>query len=62
MRELKNEKIDVIKFSHSLEDLVRDALKPAVINRVEIVDPQNVQVWLDEDQRSLAIGKERPKY
>lgn len=57
LRELKTEKIDVIKFSDSLEDLIRDALKPAIINRVEILDNQNTQVWLDEDQRSLAIGK-----
>jgi transcription termination/antitermination protein NusA len=55
--ELGGEKIDVIKFSHSLEDLVRDALKPAVINRVEIIDNKDARVWLDEDQRSLAIGK-----
>lgn len=57
LRELKTEKIDVIKFTQSIEDLVRDSLKPAIINRVEIMDDQNAQVWLDEDQRSLAIGK-----
>ena len=57
LRELRTEKIDIIRFTDTLEDLVRDALKPAVINRVKLIDDQNVQVWLDEDQRSLAIGK-----
>jgi N utilization substance protein A len=36
---------------------VRDSLKPAQINRVEINDDENCNVWLNEDQRSLAIGK-----
>ena len=57
LKELNSEKVDVITWSDSLEILIRDALKPARINRVELVDDQNAQVWLDEDQRSLAIGK-----
>jgi N utilization substance protein A len=57
LRELGSEKIDIIKLSHSVEELVKDALKPAEINRVELTDNKNVQVWLDEDQRSFAIGK-----
>ncbi len=57
LRELGAEKIDVIKLSSTLEDLVRDALKPAIINSVEVVDDKNIEVWLDDDQRSLAIGK-----
>ncbi len=55
--ELGGEKIDIIRFSSSIEELVRDALKPAKINRVEMIDNKNVEVWLDEDQRSFAIGK-----
>src|SRR5579859_688141 len=57
LKELSNEKIDVISGSDVLETLVKDSLKPADINRVEIIDDNNVRVWLDEDQRSLAIGK-----
>ncbi|OQA33637.1 MAG: transcription elongation factor NusA [Candidatus Dependentiae bacterium ADurb.Bin331] len=37
--------------------MIADALKPAVISRVELVGTTAAQVWLDEDQRSLAIGK-----
>ncbi len=58
LRELGGvEKIDVIAVTRSIEDLVKDSLKPAEINRVELVDNKNANVWLDEDQRSLAIGK-----
>jgi N utilization substance protein A len=56
LKELGTEKIDVIVWSDNLETLVKDALKPAEINRVEM-DDNVAQVWLDEDQRSLAIGK-----
>jgi N utilization substance protein A len=57
LKELGTEKIDIIAWSSSLETLIRDALKPAQINRVELMDEQNANIWLDEDQRSLAIGK-----
>lgn len=58
LKELGNEKIDIIAWTESLETFVRDALKPAEINRVEISDDNtNAKVWLDDDQRSLAIGK-----
>jgi transcription termination/antitermination protein NusA len=57
LKELGGEKIDVLVWSDSPEILIRDSLKPAQINRVEIIDDQNCNVWLNEDQRSLAIGK-----
>jgi N utilization substance protein A len=55
--ELGGEKIDVIQATDLLQDLVKEALKPAKISRVEIVDKNVAKVWLDEDQRSFAIGK-----
>ncbi|MFZ5953803.1 MAG: transcription termination factor NusA [Candidatus Dependentiae bacterium] len=57
LKELGGEKIDIVAASDSIEQLIKDALKPAEINRVQIIDEQNVNVWLDDDQRSLAIGK-----
>ncbi|HZW60829.1 MAG TPA: transcription termination factor NusA [Candidatus Babeliales bacterium] len=57
LKELNSEKIDVIAWSDSLETLVKSALKPAEINRVEVESDTDVKVWLDDDQRSLAIGK-----
>ncbi len=56
LKELGGEKIDVIAWVESQESLVKGALKPAEINRVEL-DGKDARVWLAEDQRSLAIGK-----
>jgi len=57
LKELGTEKIDVIAWSDDLEKLVKDSLKPAEIDRVELIDGKAAKVWLNEDQRSLAIGK-----
>lgn len=57
LRELGSEKIDLIEWTENGEDLVRDSLKPAEIDKVEIVDDRKVIVWLAQDQRSYAIGK-----
>lgn len=57
LKELGGEKIDIIAWSDSLETLIRGALKPAEIHRVELYGDGVARVWLDDDQRSLAIGK-----
>ena len=58
LKELGSEKIDVIPWTESKEMLVKQALKPAQIDRIELVDNDTVaRVWLDEDQRALAIGR-----
>ena len=58
LHELHGEKIDVIGWSESLEIRVKNALKPAVIDRIELSpDEQTAYVWLSEDQRAIAIGK-----
>lgn len=56
LKEIGGEKIDIVQWSDSLEDFVQDALKPAKVNRVEVMD-RRARVWLDEDQRSIAIGR-----
>lgn len=56
LKEIGGEKIDIVLWSDSLEDFVQDALKPARVNRVEVLD-HRAKVWLDEDQRSIAIGR-----
>ncbi len=56
LKELGSEKIDVIIEGDSTEQFISDSLKPAVVNRVDI-DDNTAHVWVDEDQRSLAIGK-----
>lgn len=57
LRELGAEKIDILEATTSREELIRKSLKPAEVNRVEILDDTSAQVWVDEDQRSVAIGK-----
>ncbi len=58
LKDLGIEKIDVIPWIESKEMMVKQALKPAQIDRVELVEDDKVaKVWLDEDQRALAIGK-----
>lgn len=56
LKELCGEKIDVISWVNSREELVKNALRPAEINKVEIIDKE-ATVWLSEDQRAFAIGK-----
>jgi len=57
LKELGGERIDVLGWKDSTELMVKDALKPAEVKRVALVDNETANVWLDEDQRSLAIGK-----
>lgn len=57
LKELNGEKIDVFSWAHSKEELVALALRPAEVNKVEILDEHRARVWVSEDQRALAIGK-----
>jgi len=58
--ELRGERIDIIKWSDSLETLIMNGLKPATIHIDNIypdIDSHSAVVIVDEDQQSLAIGK-----
>ena len=58
--ELRGERIDIIKWSDSLETLIMNGLKPATIHLDNIypdVETRSAVVIVDEDQQSLAIGK-----
>ena len=56
--EIRGEKIDIIKYSESPEEYVASALAPATVRSVEITGERSCKVIVDEDQLSLAIGKE----
>ncbi len=58
VRELNNEKVDVIRWSADPKEFVLEALKPAKVKNVEL-DEKNkkILITVDEDQLSLAIGK-----
>jgi N utilization substance protein A len=59
IRELRGEKIDIVQFSEDVNTFVTNALNPAKINRVQLVDSENkaLEVVVDDEQLSLAIGK-----
>jgi len=59
VRELGNEKIDIIRWSDDIKTYVANALAPAKFNKIEIdqKNPRLVHVTVDADQLSLAIGK-----
>jgi len=58
VRELNNEKVDIIKWSDDPREFVVEALKPAKIKSLEINEAtKTVRVTVDEDQLSIAIGK-----
>jgi N utilization substance protein A len=59
IRELRGEKIDIVEWSDDPVTLVTNALSPAKVQRVSIVDDKErvVEVIVEDKQLSLAIGK-----
>ncbi len=59
IRELRGEKIDIVEWSDDPVSLVTNALSPAKVQRVSIVDDKErvVEVVVEDKQLSLAIGK-----
>jgi N utilization substance protein A len=60
MSELHGEKIDIVDFSEEPADFVANALSPARVTRVDVVDAEarSARVIVPDFQLSLAIGKE----
>lgn len=58
VKELNNEKVDIIKWSTNIREFIANALSPAKLKAFEI-DEKNkrAKVLTSEDQLSLAIGK-----
>jgi len=59
IRELRGEKIDIVQWAADLQQYAINSLKPARVNRVTVIDgdERHLEVVVDEDQLSLAIGK-----
>jgi N utilization substance protein A len=59
IRELRGEKIDIVEFSDDPVAFVTNALSPAKVQRVSIVDDRDrvMEVVVEDKQLSLAIGK-----
>ncbi|MEY3332049.1 MAG: transcription termination factor NusA [Cyanobacteriota bacterium] len=60
VNELRGEKIDVIRWSPDPATYIANALSPARVDEVRLMDPESRQthVLVADDQLSLAIGKE----
>lgn len=59
IRELRGEKIDIVEWSEDAQLFVTNALSPAKVQRVGIVDEHErvMEVVVEDKQLSLAIGK-----
>ncbi len=59
IRELRGEKIDIVEYSEDPVAFVTNALSPAKVQRVSIVDDREkvMEVVVEDKQLSLAIGK-----
>lgn len=59
VNELKNEKIDIIKWSKLPEEYIANSLSPAKVLEVDVdEDSKSAKVIVEDNQLSLAIGKE----
>lgn len=59
LKELGQEKVDLIEYTDDIETLVATALKPAEIDKATVNEAEkSATVWLAQDQRSFAIGKQ----
>jgi N utilization substance protein A len=59
IRELRGEKIDIIEWSEDPAIFAANALSPAKVSKVAVIDfeSKKLQVTVENDQQSLAIGK-----
>ena len=58
VRELNNEKVDIIPWDPDISEFVANALNPAQLRAIDIDEERRrLNVVVDEDQLSLAIGK-----
>jgi transcription termination/antitermination protein NusA len=59
MDELSGERIDIIQWSENVEEYIKAALAPAKVAHLEIDEEEKrVKIYVQPDQRPLAIGKE----
>jgi N utilization substance protein A len=58
VRELNNEKVDIIRWDPNIRNFITNALAPAKLKAFEIDETRKrVRITVSEDQLSLAIGK-----
>jgi N utilization substance protein A len=58
VRELRNENIDIVNYTNNTLLFIQRSLTPAKVSRIDLDEEKNhANVFLDQDQVSLAIGK-----
>lgn len=58
VRELRNENIDVVNYTSNIELFIKRALSPAKVSELKLdQEARKAEVYLKQDQVSLAIGK-----
>ena len=58
VRELNNEKVDIIRWDANIKNFISNALNPAQLKSFEVDEARRrVKILVSEDQLSLAIGK-----
>ncbi len=58
VRELNNEKVDIIRWCDDIREFVTDALKPAQIRSIQIDEANHrIEITVDEEELSKAIGR-----
>jgi len=58
VRELQGERIDIIRWSEDIKEYIKAALNPAQVSQLTIdKQAKKVQVFVEDDQLSIAIGK-----
>ena len=58
VRELNNEKVDIIKWDPNIKVFVTNSLAPALLKTIEVDEARHrVKILVGDDQLSLAIGK-----
>ncbi|MAS92599.1 MAG: transcription termination/antitermination protein NusA [Verrucomicrobiales bacterium] len=58
VRELNNEKVDIIRWNEDVKAFVQEALKPAEVKTITLNEEENsVRVTVEEEELSKAIGR-----
>ena len=58
VRELNNEKVDIIRWDSNIKQFMANALSPAKLKSLEVDEAnRRVRIMVSDDQLSLAIGK-----
>ena len=58
INELSGEKLDIVEYSETPENFISNALAPAQVINVEMVEEKTCRVTVPDNQLSLAIGRE----